>query len=165
MDTTQRESSIKWSSFLSKFEAGDPNQCWPWNAAKDKDGYGQIVFGYQGKHLQFKAHRLSYIHFIGPIPGGMLVCHHCDNPGCVNPGHLFAGTPQQNMQDMIRRNRRIHLRGESIANSKLSSDQVQEIRCRYAAGGVLQRELGSEYGITQGQVSRLLSGLSWQPDV
>lgn len=89
-------SQITRKRFFSKFSKS--NSCWVWHGLKNKAGYGR--FG--GKY----AHRMSWEIFNNQIiPLGMLVCHHCDNPGCVNPDHLFLGTQKDNMQDMISKNR------------------------------------------------------------
>jgi len=58
-----------------------------------------------GKQFTTLTHRWSYEYFIGPIPDGYCICHHCDNPKCVNPFHLFAGTHRDNMQDMVSKKR------------------------------------------------------------
>ncbi len=79
----------------------EKNGCWEWQLALAPDGTGLAT--YKNKH--WRASRLSYFVFKGPIPEGMLVCHTCDNPSCCNPDHLFLGTPKDNMQDREKKGR------------------------------------------------------------
>lgn len=78
--------------------------CWEWAGSINGQGYGQISI----KHLGImpgRAHRISYEVFVGPIPGGMVIRHKCDNPPCVNPDHLEQGTTLDNVRDKMDRNR------------------------------------------------------------
>ena len=80
-------------------------RCWLWTGATDSKGYGKISVDSSGRLMS--AHRLSYIFKYGKILDGLCVLHHCDNPLCVNPEHLFLGTQADNIKDMDSKRRRI----------------------------------------------------------
>ena len=71
--------------------------CWIWTGGKGHGGYGTVTIGNE----KWGTHRLSFHLFIGPIPPDLMVCHHCDNPECCEPSHLFLGTAKDNMLDAI----------------------------------------------------------------
>lgn len=88
--------------FLSFVDKKSETECWNWTGAKAL-GYGILAKGW--KQTPYKACRLSYELFVGPIPNGLYIRHKCDNPACVNPNHLEPGTQKQNMQDASKRGR------------------------------------------------------------
>jgi len=88
--------------FWKKVLIGD--DCWVWTAGKDWDGYGEFSI----KHRPIKAHQFSWIVTNGSIPKGLFICHHCDNPSCVRPDHLFLGTAKDNYQDSVVKGRASH---------------------------------------------------------
>lgn len=144
--------------------------CWEWTGYRNPSGYGIIGLGPAAAGND-RAHRVAYRLFRGLIPDGAFVCHTCDNPGCTKPSHLFLGTNSENLQDAKRKGRlayprpwldefrptaRPDARGEKNAKAVLSNDQVAEMRVKYAAGGVTQKDLAAEYGVHQTTVSLLV---------
>jgi len=134
--------------------------CWIWQLAVNSHGYGTITVR---KHTM-QAHRFAYKTFKGEIPEGLYACHHCDAPTCCNPDHIYPGTQQQNMNDMVQRNRRgiTFQNGECNPNGKLSATQVLEIPIKYATGNYTQLQLANEYGVGETQIHRIIHGQSWK---
>lgn len=131
--------------------------CWLWIAAKaTKWGYG--YFYLSNKYVY--AHRLSYQLTYGPIPDGLHVCHHCDNPPCCNPKHLFAGTRTDNMRDMVKKGR--SRRDEHKGNAHLTIDMVRQIRQRYPQSGITQQQLADEYDISRRTIRDILNRRTWR---
>ena len=156
--------------FWDKVEIKEPDDCWEWTASKTEQGYGHFGFN---KHV-VKAHRFSWMLYSGKnIPEGMFVCHHCDNPSCVNHNHLFLGTPQDNMNDMIKKGRDNFLpggllSGELNGKSKLTKSQVALIRDLYGRKNEqgkrlwTQREIAKLFDTTQENISYIVRYINWR---
>lgn len=143
--------------FWEKVNRAGPDDCWVWSGARDAGGYGLIYL--DGKHVL--AHRIAYKMQPGAEPGDQDVLHRCDNPPCQNAGHLFLGTQADNNADMFSKGRHANPRGSRHGNAKLTEHLVIVIRQRYRAGGITQRELAAEYGVSQGAIFFAIHGHNW----
>ena len=149
-------------------EINNRDTCWIWKGGKDKDGYGVIMTGsLEGKIKRIRSHRYSWEYFFGTIPNGMLVCHKCDNPACVNPDHLFLGTFKDNTQDMIQKGRKGYnnLGGCRNPRGKLSSQQVVSIRELFSTGRYTKRQLGRMFNIGDRQIGYIVRFESWKENL
>lgn len=129
-----------------------PNGCWIWTGCKDNRGYG--VFRLDGKTQ--KCHRISKL---GNTITKLFVCHTCDNPSCVRPDHLFLGNHNDNMKDRDIKGRT--LKGEFNAGSKLTEQQVLEIR-NTEFGYLLIDQLATKYNVNPETIRRILKRKSWK---
>jgi hypothetical protein len=151
MNTTQ---GVSLADKLAKWSQRE-GDCLIWQRARLPWGYGKLAF--KGKLLY--AHRAAYIAHVGPIPKGMQVLHHCDNPPCIEPTHLFLGTNADNRQDSVMKGR--HCQGERQVAAILTIEKVHEIRRMYASGRYFQRELGEIFGVTQTLIGGVVRGSRW----
>jgi len=147
--------------FWAKVDKRGPDDCWEWQAAKNTRGYGMIrqprtMRGYRG--INFLAHRVSWVFANGPIPEGLCVLHHCDNPGCVNPAHLFLGTQADNVRDTADKGRTD--RGEKRWSAKLTEQNVHNIRY-FLRLGTSQKVIAEGYGVSQAIISDIKTGKGW----
>lgn len=126
--------------------------CWLWTGPT-RTGYGVFYVGSKNR----SAHRISYEAFIGPIPKGMHILHSCDNPGCINPAHLRPGTVKENMADREARRRR-SVRGEQIGTSKLTYQDVLDIRNSKEKPAVLAKK----YGVHPCHIWVVRKGKAWK---
>jgi hypothetical protein len=156
--------------------------CWEWAGARQKIGYGVVRNG----TVLMLAHRVAYELAHGPVPEGLNVLHDCDNRGCVNPKHLYAGTQSQNILDAVRRGRwMVSLQETQITRSrrkelglvepgvrerrvktgygkKLTINTACQIRELYAAGGISQRALGKQFGVSSRMISFIVQNKCWR---
>jgi hypothetical protein len=135
--------------FWRKVEKGDG--CWLWTGSTFQNGYGR--FALEGK-ISVRSHRHAWELTNGPIPAGMIICHRCDNRICVNLDHLFVGTHKDNAEDRDRKRRAAWHRPGWRPASKLSLDQVAEVRLLRAAGTPV-KEVAARFGIHKNSVTRI----------
>lgn len=138
------------------------NECWPWTAYRSAAGYGRLHYRGNGARTVIAAHRLSYVIATGEDIAGHYVCHHCDNPPCCNPKHLFKGDAVANNRDKAAKGRVVSPSrpGEANPRSKLSAAEVTTIRSRIAAGDT-NTAIAQDYGVTHSNISRIRLGKSW----
>ena len=145
--------------FWAKVDVRGPEDCWEWLAGKTHNGYGMIGKG--GRHNgMLRAHRVSWELANGPIPDGLCVLHHCDNPGCVNPLHLWIGTNADNQQDMAQKGRAASNKGESNGKAKLTAQDVHEIR-QMLSRDISHRVIAKVYGVKRSTISDINIGRCW----
>jgi hypothetical protein len=122
--------------------------CWLWTGSLSGSGYGQFIFN--GSLMG--AHRASWIIVNGAIPSGMFICHYCDVKTCVNPAHLFAGSPLLNMQDMMEKGRDLLGRRKQGDKIKRLSDE----EARYVIASTLSHaQLGKKFGVHRGTIQQI----------
>ncbi len=179
------ESDVK--RFWSKVDkSGGEGDCWEWMAGKSKSGYGKFSTVY--KH--WRANRVAWIIANKEVPNDNLyVCHKCDNPGCVNPAHLFLGLPKDNSADMaakgrslsgdrnpsrtrperlrrgdnhpVRLNPALVKRGSDSPNTHLTESDVTEIKRLWHNSRITSRQLAEKYSIGKSSVLRIIHGKTW----
>lgn len=141
---------------LEKHSIQEPNSgCLLWTGATAK-GYGSISYYRAGRSHTVQAHRLSWEVNRGPIPDGLCVCHKCDVPTCINPGHLFLGTEGENSRDMSAKGRHdgFKRRGAKHPLAKLSDEQAALVRCSTEKGVVL----AARFAVSPSTISLIRSG-------
>lgn len=135
--------------------------CWIWQGGRGSGGYGYLRI----ERRNVRAHRIAWTLFKGEIPAGLFVCHHCDNPPCVNPAHLFLGTNRDNVLDAVKKGRMKPFNNDKVlpryglanGRGKLSDENVRDILLRCAAGE-RGRDIAKDFGICVEYVRQLRIG-------
>ncbi len=145
--------------FWEHVEKRGPDECWLWIGRKNSYGYGSLAE--RGRNIL--AHRFSYEIHKGKIPAKMAVCHACDVRNCVNPNHLWLGTSQENNADRTAKGRTISGRtlGEGHGMSKLTADQVREIRLLLQRGDSATA-IAKQFGVSPGNIWNIKTGKTWR---
>lgn len=141
--------------FWAKVVKAGPDECWKWTASMTRTGYG--TFGFSGG-ATYLAHRVSFFLAHGRWPEPCCL-HRCDNPGCVNPAHLFEGSQLENVADMDRKKRRA--RGVALRRNRLSEADIPVIRALHEWSGFTNREVAEEYGVATNTISEITAGRNW----
>ena len=132
--------------------------CWIWNG-HCVGGYGTLARRIDGKIKTLLAHRISWELHNGPIPEKLLVLHHCDNPPCVRPDHLFLGDDAANHADMVSKNRQAKWNG--VTGAKLDIPRVLAIR-HLKHNGYTAAELSRPFGVSHAAITKIIRGISWK---
>lgn len=128
--------------------------CWEWVGSVNEDGYGR----FKSKDKTRRVHRVSYEVHVGPIPAGLQVLHHCDNPRCINPDHLFIGTHDDNMRD---RDAKLRMaRGSSIGGAKITEDLAVDIVSSFNSGEKV-RDISSRIDMKKQTIRAVIRGDYW----
>jgi hypothetical protein len=172
--------------FWSKVDIKGPDDCWEWKEFKAGGGYGRFWLNNEG----VVASRVAWVIANGPIDDGLFVCHHCDNPGCCNPSHLFVGTYLDNVADRVAKGRcgkqcgkdhwvyrhpeciqrgenhwtkrmpEISCRGEKSNWAVLTAKSVKEIR-EIRKSGMSYAKIAKMFNVHRGTVGHIIRGSTW----
>lgn len=150
--------------YLSKVKIGKKNECWEWEGSLDKDGRGTFKFNGHS----YPQGRFAWLMYRGPIPSGLFVCHHCDNPSCCNPQHLFLGTHQDNMRDRTLKGRdhlcagKGHPPGADHPCATLTTEEVVAIRLFYEYTKTTYVELASIFNTSKKNIGHIIRKETWK---
>ncbi len=134
-------------------------QCWRWEAGRNKHGYGRVRrFG-----RNHYTHRWAWYLATGSFaPSDLDVCHHCDEPSCVNPSHLFLGTAKENITDCVKKGRRAVFKAERNPAAKLTWATVRAIRIEYRPRVIGLDRLAQKYGVDRSLISQVVNRKTWR---
>lgn len=147
--------------FLNYVIIGIEDECWLWIGATNGRGYGRLEY----ERVYQQAHRVSFKIFCHEIPRDINVLHNCDNTICVNPKHLFLGTQQDNVNDMIAKDRASFagdrpLIGSQHPRALLNEEQVRDIK-KMLINGYRHRDIADHYGVARQTITNISTGQKW----
>jgi len=151
------------NKFWSRVNKKNKNNCWEWTSWKTKGKWRYGIFQIHTKNqkMQIRAHRASWYYFYGVLPPlDMFVCHSCDNPSCVNPSHLFLGTPKDNTRDMVNKQR--SCTGSKNGKTKLNNEQVINIKKLLKDNKLTQAEIAKIFKISQSTINQINKNKTWK---
>lgn len=150
-------------AFWSKVDVlENTSLCWEWKGAKKTKGYGNCRIN----NKYYIAHRIAFWLVNGDFPCNFVVCHTCDNPSCCNPHHLMLGSQKSNFMDLLIKTRKHQINtslfGSNNINSKLTENDVKEIRTLYSTNKANQKELADKYNVTPSTIGSIVRNESWR---
>lgn len=152
---------LRMMRFWSKVDMRGPDECWEWKAGVNRTGYGRFKVA---SYITVTASRMALIGTKMEEPHGMLVLHHCDNPPCCNPNHLYFGTDADNSNDKISRGRArtADQSGTNNGAAKINEDQLAVIVARLQEGWN-NKQIAADLPVTHSMVSLIRLGKFWAP--
>jgi hypothetical protein len=149
--------------FWNNVVKGNADSCWIWTGHFATNKYGDFNFMIDGIVSRYTAHRAAYMLDNNVnIDPTIYVCHKCDNRSCVNPLHLFLGTAFDNNEDMAMKGRRRECRGEDRSTSKLTNDQVRQIKIILKQSNrPTYRSIGKQFNVNAGTIYLINKGRNW----
>ena len=170
------KTKIEWTDsdierFNKYIQKGKQDECILWTGGRFYNGYGQFRLGKK----KIKAHRFSFVIHKGPIPEGMLVCHRCDNPICVNPDHLWLGTSKQNSEDRDKKGRMGDcgacckkttgmFKGVKNPAAKITQADADSIRKKYTTGKYTYRKLAKIFYLSSASIANVIKERTWNSE-
>lgn len=133
---------------MRNVEVDPESKCWNWIGKPRDNGYCRTTFNRMSEYV----HRMAYMVFVGEIPGGMDVCHKCDNRTCCNPMHLFVGTRKDNMLDAVSKNRQA--KGFALPQTKLSDEDKADVIKR-AVSGEPHKSIAEDFNVTSQLIGKV----------
>lgn len=138
---------------------GLDSECWIWEGSFNTSGYGCLEWN-GGKYIS--AHRASYLIHFNDLPSNLSICHKCDNPTCVNPSHLFLGTPKDNAQDRDKKGRLKTLKHDSHPMRKITMEIAKEIRELIKTNKYHLREISEKYNLSKTNILHIKHNKIWK---